>query len=128
LASISFVDSSRTIRDGYTLTSMVGSAMANLVRSPIAGGRENAAAREPGLVVPPYRDLVAGAKPMVSVSYWSGDDLITEATGDRSVLVNGAATSGAASPWFPVIGAMIGATGAAIQEQQQRNQREPGWE
>lgn len=134
VTSISFVDSARTIRDGYALTSMIGSAVANLVRSPIAaaaepGGPDQAAgAREPGLIVPPYRDLVEGARPMVSISYWDGDDLVTESTADRSALVNGAGVIGAASPWFPVVGALIGAAGAAAEKQHQQEQSGPGWE
>lgn len=133
VTSISFVDSGRTIRDGYALTSMIGSAVANLVRSPIAsrdGGAAGpaGAAREPGLIVPPYRDLVEGARPMVSVSYWDGDDLVTESTADRSALVNGAGVIGAASPWFPVVGALIGAAGASAEKQHQHEQGEPGWE
>src|SRR5262249_36893971 len=76
ILSFSFIDTPRTMRDGYQYVSLAGSALANAVRSPID------AARDPGLIVPTFAELKAGAKPMVSFSYWRGDDLISESHSD----------------------------------------------
>jgi hypothetical protein len=110
---VSYTDSSRTVRDGFATASLIGSAVANLVRSSIAAP----AAREPGLVLPVYTDLAKDARPSVAVSYWNGEDLITEYTSDRSVLVALASTLGIGDV-APFIGGMImgGAIGAGAAE------------
>lgn len=95
VTSVSFVDVSRTMRNGYTIVSMAGSAAANLVRSP-AGGRDV------GVLVPPYGELVKGARPTIKYSYWDGEDLVTEAHADRSALVNAAGTMGAGASFWPL--------------------------
>jgi hypothetical protein len=107
--SLTFVDSAKTMADGYQYLSLIGSALANAVRSPADP------AREPGMVIPPYKALAEGAKPIVSYSYLRGEDIISEAQADRSMLVNGAATIGAASPAFPLIAAFIAGMGIAAQ-------------
>ncbi len=79
---IHFVDSSRTVRDGYASLTFLSSAIANAART-----RKGAAEpREPGMVLPLYADLVKDTRPMMMVSYWSGDDFITDLRGDRSIL------------------------------------------
>ncbi len=111
VTSVSFIDTPRLMRDGYQYVSLMGSAVANMMRSSTND------AREPGLVVPTYAELRAGAKPMVSFTYWSGDDQVTESRADRSMLVNLSGIAGAASPFLPLIGAAF-AAGAANAERQ----------
>lgn len=110
--SLSFVDSPRTLRDGYPALSFIGSALANLVRS--SGDAANP--REPGLVVPLYADLATGARPIISQTYWSGKDLVFEVRADRSMLVNmgGLLGAGDAAPLLVglLTGAGIGASAA----------------
>jgi hypothetical protein len=109
ILSFSFIDTPRTLRDGYQYVSLAGSALANAVRSPVDSERD------PGLVVPTFAELKVGARPMVSFSYWRGDDMVSESHGDRSVLVNATGAIGAAAPFFPVVGALIGGAAAAAQ-------------
>lgn len=84
LVSMSFSDTPRTMKDGYGLLSMAGSAVSNLVRSP------HGATRDPGLVVPLYKELATGARSRVTFTYWRGEDLVTETRADRSGLVSAA--------------------------------------
>lgn len=112
ILSFSFIDTPRTMRDGYQYVSLAGSALANAVRSPTDS------ARDPGLIVPTYGELKAGARPMVSFSYWRGEDRVSESHSDRSMLVNAAGAVGAAAPFFPVIGALIGGAAAGAKQQQ----------
>jgi prepilin-type processing-associated H-X9-DG protein len=58
------------------------SAVANALRSP------GAADRDPGLLMPTYAKLLAGAKAGVSIGRIEGDELIWQGVGDRSMLVN----------------------------------------
>ncbi len=109
LNSFSFIDSPKLMKDGYQYVCLAGSAIANAVRSP------HDPDREPGLIVPPLNELRAGAKPLFTYAYWSGDDYVTESHADRSFLVNTCGVIGAASPFFPLIGAAIGAAGASGQ-------------
>ncbi|MCC6285266.1 MAG: hypothetical protein IT439_08205 [Phycisphaerales bacterium] len=95
-ASVSIMDSARLARDGYPFVSMIGSAISAGVRSPGGGDRD------PGLIVPTYSELVRGMKPSVTVSYWQGDDYISETRSDRSLLAQGAASMGMMSKFAPV--------------------------
>ncbi len=110
--SVSVIDSGRTIRHGYPIVSLLGSAVGNVVRSRGDG----AAGREPGLIVPAYSDLVQGARAMVQVTYWDGADLIARWEGDKSLLVNMAGTIGAAAPIMPFIPALAAAAAFKAQE------------
>ncbi len=110
VTSFSFIDTQRVMRGGYQYVSMMGSAVGNLARSAV---NPDAANREPGLVVPTYNELREGARPIISFTYWRNDDLVTESHADRSQLVNLAGGIGAASPTFPIVGALIGAAGGA---------------
>lgn len=111
LNSLTFVDTPKTMADGYQYVSLIGSAVANMVRSPADAGRE------PGMIVPPFKALAEGAKATIKFSYLRGDDVISESHSDRSMLVNSAGMIGAASPAFPLIAALIAGAGAAAQEQ-----------
>ncbi len=111
LSSFGFTDPSKTLRAGYPFVSAFGSMIGNAVRS-----RDGAkSVREPGMIVPTYFELAAGAKPHVRYSYWEGKTLITEWRGDKSVLVNLATSVGQLSTYWPIIAAAGGATAAAAQ-------------
>ncbi|MFG0285386.1 MAG: hypothetical protein ACF8R7_13290 [Phycisphaerales bacterium JB039] len=118
--SLIFVDAPRTIRDGYPWMGMVTTALANAVRSPHTQ-------RDPGLILPPYAELVAGARPLVMTSFWDGDDYVTQWTGDRSTLVNAAGVLGVGDLGSFIGGAIVGAgmTGGAMQEQMRNQSWEP---
>lgn len=79
--SVVYLDTARFMRDGYGMTSMLCSAIANGVRS-----RDGA--RDPGMVLPPYNDLARDAKALVGVGRLQADTLIAEYRADRSHLVN----------------------------------------
>ncbi len=117
VTSFSFIDTARMMRTGYPILSMVGSAVASGVRSPaFAGG----AARDPGMIVPTYRELARDARPSVAVSYWEGDNYIVDSHGDRSALVSIAGGLGTVVHLVPAIAVPAAAIGAAVEQQQQR--------
>lgn len=103
VGSFSFIDTPRVMKDGYQYVALFGSAIANAMRSPTN------TEREPGMVVPTFRELRENARPIISYTYWRGDDRVSESHADRSMLVNACGMVGAASPLFPVLGAAIGA-------------------
>ncbi len=88
LAAVSYIDSPRLAREGYSLVSLGCSALANAVRSPTSP------ARDPGVVMPSYADFIKGIRPIVTVSTWTDKDLVLEGEMDRSMLVNAAAAVG----------------------------------
>jgi len=97
---LSYTDAARLARDGYPLVSMLGSAIANAMRSPDS-------ARDPGMIVPTYHDLLIEAKPYVEYTYWAGQDIVTRTHSDPSLLVQSAALGGVAAKIAPVIGAGV---------------------
>ncbi|MCB9915177.1 MAG: type II secretion system protein GspG [Planctomycetes bacterium] len=113
LTSLQWIDTPRLFRDGYGTVSLVGSMLANAVRSP------RDASREPGLVVPTYATLARDAKPILALGYVDGDDFVSECRADRSHLVNLAGVAGFVqnSPLLPLVGAM--AAGIVAERQQQ---------
>src|SRR5262249_4402545 len=70
--------------------------------------------REPGLLVPLFADLRRDAKASVSLTFWDGDDLVTESRGDRSMLVKAGGTIGALSKILPLV--VVPAVAAAGQQ------------
>lgn len=82
LYSAKFVNADRVAHLGYGMTSLVGSGLANMARSPWDR------TRDPGLVVPPYNDLKKSLRPMVSWSYWDGSTLEVRSIAGRSFLGN----------------------------------------
>lgn len=104
---VTFVDNAHNLRDGYSSLMFMGSALANLARSSTTA----ATPREPGMIVPPLADLVAGARPSLMQTYWTGDDMIIESRGDSSVLVTLGGLFGAADA-APFIAGLV--TGAGI--------------
>ena len=103
--SISFVDTPRTLREGYGFLTLIGSGLSNLVRSSVDPG-----SREPGMILPLYKDLAnERALPTMKFTRWVGDDLVTTAIADRSVWVQGGGSMGAASVALPLVAAGVGA-------------------
>ncbi len=82
LTSVTFVDTERRIAEGYGTATLLTAALANGVRSP------DDPTRDPGLVLPPFPALAAGAVPSVALSRIEGDDLVTIGRGDPSVTAN----------------------------------------
>jgi hypothetical protein len=109
---VSFVDTPRTIRDGYAILTLIGSGLSNLVRSPNDPG-----ARDPGMILPLYRDLANDkAVPSVQFTRWEGEDLVTTGFADRSLWVQAGGEMGVASAALPLMLAGIGAAAAAGEE------------
>jgi hypothetical protein len=106
VADFAFTDTPAAIDRGYPMTQLLGSALANFVRSP------SDSSRDPGPVVPPYHELADGAHAWTQVSFMQGDDFVEITTTDASWLVNIAGTCGAIGLTPELIGAT--ALGAAI--------------
>jgi hypothetical protein len=108
LTALQFNDTPRMVREGYTLLAMLGTGLANGVRSPVD------ISRDPGLVVPPPHDLLNGSRATVGMTYWDGETMVIESRGDRSILVNAGGAIGSLVQFAPAIGAIgAGAFGAA---------------
>jgi hypothetical protein len=118
ITELMFIDSQRTVRDGYGAVGMFSSALANLVRSPLEQ-------RDPGLICPPYAELVEDVRPLMMISYWDEDDYLTRWSGDRSTLVNGAAVLGVGDLGSFIGGALLGSGASGGM---QRHHRPAMWE
>ena len=115
LQSLTFNDARKTIAGGYGLVTLSGSMLSNLVRSRAdEGGKLSTEAREPGIIVPTYNALRKNARSQITATYFSGDDLLTEWQGDRSLLVNMSSTIGSIMPFAPIVIAAAGGTVAAV--------------
>lgn len=79
---IGFVDTPRTIRDGYGVMSLAASALVNGTRSM----RDET--RDAGMIMPPYHELMQGAQATASVLRLVEGDLISYGRSDASMLVN----------------------------------------
>lgn len=121
LVGVSFVDTEKTMSDGYQFVSLMGSALANAVRSP------KDPTREPGLVVPPISELRRGVRARVGGTYWEGEDLVYVTRGNRSLVVEACGVMGAAAPVLPAVGAMLGGVGAAVEAQREREMHRAQW-
>jgi hypothetical protein len=106
MVEFSYVDSARSLRSGYTLLSLAGSAVSNMVRSP------SDASRDTGLVIPLYQELASGMVPAVKTTYWRGDDLVSESYASHSMVANIGASLGVVSKILPFVAA-AGAAAAA---------------
>lgn len=120
VTTITFSDTSRNLAAGYPLLSMAGSAVSNMVRSPVDPGRE------PGMTVPLYNDLRRNIRAHVAFSYWRGDDLLTENHTDRSLLVNAAGSAGLVMKIVPALAIPAAAAGGIFQEMEQKRHRGGG--
>ena len=108
VTAATFINTDRTLRAGYPILVLAGSAIGNAVRSP------HGDARDPGLIVPLYNDLHRNAQPVVQLSWWEGDDKITHTTGDRSLLIRAGGVIGAGASIMPV--AAVAALAGAAEE------------
>ena len=81
VSSISYRDSARFAAGGYSGLNILLSGLANTVRSP-AG-----ADREPGVLIPPYAELIEGVKRVCVLTYWDDRDYVMFARTDPSTLV-----------------------------------------
>jgi hypothetical protein len=61
------------------------------------------------LKIPLYTDLAAGARPIVSQTYWTGNDFVFEVRADRSMLVNLGGVLGVGDAAPLVVGLITGA-------------------
>lgn len=82
LYSASFVNADRVAHAGYGMTALIGSGLANMVRSPWDR------TRDPGLVVPPYNEMKKSLRSSVAWSYWDGSTLEYRSVAGRSMLGN----------------------------------------
>ncbi|MBL1217550.1 MAG: hypothetical protein D8M59_08640 [Planctomycetes bacterium] len=110
ITQLRFMDTPRLLDRGYPMMQLVGTAIANAVRSP------SDFTRDPGLVMPTYNELREGAHASVSVTYVDGNDVVQIGTSDGSCLVNatGMAGSGGLLPLL-LLGGGLAAMGAADQ-------------
>lgn len=88
LYSLSFMDTPRFLRDGYSLVGMGCAALDNALRS------KSDAARDPGIVMPSYPALEKGSKAFAQLGRIDGDDMVVTWQADRSMLVNACGVSG----------------------------------
>lgn len=118
----SFVDGPRMMKTGYPIISMLGSAIANGVRSPSSSavGR----GREVGMIVPTFNDLAKEARSSVMLNYWNGDNYVIDSYGDRSVLVSGAAGVGVVMNVLPAFALPAAAIAGIMEQQKQKRMKQ----
>lgn len=104
--TITFLDTPRMLTGGYTFASMAASALSNAVQVP--GDVE----RDPGIILPPLPVLAKNAQPMISLGWMEGDDMVSHATSDRSMLVNLCGVAGTIGPMYG--GLLLPAFGAGL--------------
>ena len=111
VAAMMFIDTPRLMNDGYGTVSLMTSALANAVRSPMD------MSRDPGMVMPTLPALKKDAKGMLMMTYLSEGDYISEYRLDRSHLVNAVGAAGFVynSPLLGLI-SMMSLTGAVVPE------------
>ncbi|MCA3005176.1 MAG: hypothetical protein LW650_00740 [Planctomycetaceae bacterium] len=121
--TFAFNDTRTTFKAGYPLVSLAGSGLANLVRSR-AG--DSGTVREPGIIVPPYNVLARNLKPEVSMTFWRGDDRVSQSISDKSLVVNVGSTLGRLQTFAPAVALLGGVVPAFVQarEAAERVQRE----
>lgn len=112
---IGFVDTAYFSRIGYGPVCLVGSALANAVRSP----RDDT--RDAGPVVPLFNDFQSGIAPTVTVTEVLGDDLVSVAVGDSSNLVQFAMVAGILQEYMAgIVGPIAMAAAAEELEREMR--------
>ncbi|MGP1347798.1 MAG: hypothetical protein ACTS3F_14165 [Phycisphaerales bacterium] len=108
--AVGFIDNARTIRDGYGLVQFGTTGLETFVSSPLGG-------RVAPEILPTLPALMQNARPFIQVSFWDGDDFVTEYTSDRSYLVSAAGFLGVGDTAPLIIGGLIGSgITAAIME------------
>ncbi len=103
---VAFLDAAYYARIGYGPTSLMMSALANAVRSPID------AVREPGPVMPTFAKFRDGILPSVGYAEIRGDDLVSVTEGDGSMIVGLAAAAGFVQEYAALFAAPLAAIGA----------------
>ncbi len=112
LTGLAWLDTPALLSDGYGPATLAASALANATRSP------RKRQRDAGMVLPTFSELRAGARPFLATSHWEGDNLVTNATADRSLVANLTALAGLMSrtplPYLAsgAIGAVLGSRSA----------------
>lgn len=100
---VTFLNSAETMRDGYPVLQMLGSALTNFARSPEPSG-----GRQVAQVVPNLAELRSGTRPIVYVTRWNGDDLVITSNADGSMLANAAGLLGTGDLGSILFGAFVG--------------------
>ncbi|MEE2941014.1 MAG: hypothetical protein VX460_11555 [Planctomycetota bacterium] len=103
---VTFLDTAYYARIGYGPTSLMMSAVANALRSPID------AVREPGPLMPTFAEFREGILPTVGHTEVRGDDLVSVAEGDGSMIVGLAAGAGIVQEYAVLFAALVAAVGA----------------
>lgn len=109
-AKVTFMDMPANLNRGYPVAQMVGSAIANFVRSPV--NQE----RDPGIVTPSLATLSKNAKAAISVTSIQGGDFVMISNGDPSIMVNIAGAAGSMGITPAIIGAGVAAAAIAQKE------------
>lgn len=98
---VTFMDMPSTLNRGYPVAQMIGSAIANFVRSP--SDHE----RDPGVVTPSLAVLSKNAKAAISVMSIQGGDFVFISNGDPSIMVNIAGGAGSMGITPAILGAGV---------------------
>jgi len=100
---VTFVDMPSTLTRGYPVAQMIGSAIANFVRSPVDQQRD------PGVVTPSLAVLSKNAKAYIGVTSMQGGDFVFISRSDPSMMVNIAGAAGSVGITPAIIGAGVAA-------------------
>lgn len=103
---VTFLDAAHYARVGYGPTSLMMSAVANAVRSPID------TARDPGPLMPTFAEFREGILPTIGYTEVRGDDLVSVTEGDGSMIVGLAAGAGFVQEYAVLFAAPLAAIGA----------------
>ncbi len=104
---VTFMDMPATLNRGYPVAQMIGSAIANFVRSPVDQERD------PGIVTPSLAVLSKNAQAYLSVTSIQGGDFVFISSGDPSMMVNIAGAAGSVGITPAIIGVGVAAAAAA---------------
>ena len=103
---MTFLDAAHYARIGYGPTSLMMSAVANTLRSPID------TVREPGPVMPTFAEFREGILPTIGYTEVRGDDLVSVTEGDGSMVVGLATGAGFVQEYAALFAAPLAAIGA----------------
>lgn len=104
---VTFIDYARTIDRGYPVAQMIGTALENLVRSPVDP------TRRPPMVTPTYAQLSENPVPYTTITWISPTQYLEMTTTDGSWLVNIAGSAGAVGVTPAILAGAAGAAAAA---------------
>lgn len=109
LTAVGFIDTPRTIDRGYPFVQLVGTAIQNMVRSPVDESRD------PGLVTPAFHVLSRNARATTWFTRKSNGESVSIVLADSSWLVNAAGWTGGTNA-LPILAAAGAAASAAAAE------------